>query len=403
MSVRMDQLISLSDLQNLKLVGGGKGIYKIIRWVHIMETPDLVAYVQNNELIILTGVGILDNKESFIELLKGLIEKRAAGLIVNIGKYLVQVPEYIKELADDNDFPVFELPWEVSLAEITRIICSEIVKRHLEEISFQDLLMNIIFFNKITFNDFTERVSTFGYNSLNSFRIAIVTIDNFQQYLSSKNVKDEQNISHIKDTFLRSVNSAIWDSICRPISFFQNDSVILLLINEKEKFTNLMMLSDMIRQSSKSNSPDITISIGFGNVQTEFSEIKRSFVEAEKALKVLKAEDKTDGTVFYSKIGAYKLLTEIENIGLLKEYYDDTVGKLEKYDAQNATNFSKIFYIFLKENGNYIKTSQKLFMHRNTLLYKINKIQEIIKRDLTDTKVRFEFYLGYLVKQINDF
>lgn len=403
MSVRMDQLISLPDLQNLKLVGGDKGIYRIIRWVHIMETPDLVEFVQNNELIILTGVGILDNKESFIELIKGLIEKRAAGLIVNIGKYLVQVPEYIKELADGNDFPVFELPWKVSLAEITRIICSEIVKRHLEEISFQDLLMNIIFFNKITFDDFTKRVSTLGYNSLSSFRIAIVEIDNFQKYLCSKNVKDEQKIGNIKDTFSRSVNSAIWDSICRPISFFQNDSVILLLINEKDRFTDLTMLSDMIRQGSKSNFPDITISIGFGNIQTEFSEIKRSFMQAEKALKVLKAENKMDATVFYSKIGAYKLLTEIENIGLLREYYDDTVGKLEKYDAQNATNFSKIFYVFLMENGNYIKTSQKLFMHRNTLLYKINKIQEIIKRDLTDTKVRFEFYLGYLVKQINDF
>ena len=403
MSVRMDQLICLPDLQKLNLVGGGKGIYRIIRWVHIMETPDLVEYVQNNELIILTGVGILNNKESFIDLLKGLIEKKAAGLIVNIGKYILQIPPYIKELADDNDFPVFELPWEISLAEITRIICSEIVKRHLEEISFQDLLMSIIFFNKITLDDFNERLSTFGYNFLSSFRIAIVTIDKFQQYSSSKNIKDMQDMRYIKDTFLRSVNNAIWDTVCRPISFFQNDSVILLLINEKEKFKNLTMLSDIIRKSSKSNYPQITISIGFGNITAEFSEIKRSYTEAEKALKVIKSEHKIDATVFYSEIGAYKLLTEIKNIGLLKEYYDDTVGKLEKYDAQNSTDFSKIFYVFLKENGNYIKTSKKLFMHKNTLSYKISKIEEIIKRDLTDTNVKYEFYLGYLVKQINDF
>ena len=41
-----------------------------------METPDLVTYVQNDELIILTGVGILDDKKSFIDLLKGLVEKK---------------------------------------------------------------------------------------------------------------------------------------------------------------------------------------------------------------------------------------------------------------------------------------------------------------------------------------
>ncbi len=404
MSVRFDQLLSLPELKDLKLVSGIKGINKIVRWVHIIENPeDVVGYVQNDELIIVTGVEIFNSKDSFIYLVKNLIEKKAAGLVVNVGKYVEQVPEYVKNLSDENDLPVFEVPWEVSLSELTRIICGDIVKRHLEEVYYQDLLMNAIFFNTITYEKFVEKILAYGYSSLNSFRIIIANMDNTEQYFNSKNIKDEQIMGRVRDTFLMAVNSSIWESNSKPISFMQNHSVVLLLINEKDRFTNLTAISDLIRKNSKNFLPEINVSIGVGEVHTEFSEIKKSYEEAEKALKIIKAQGEVDKTIFYSDIGVYKILMEIDNIDLLKKYYDTTVGKLEKYDEQNHTEFTKILYVFLKENGNYIHTSQKLYLHRNTLVYKINKIQQLIKRDLADTSVRLEFYMGYLIKELNYF
>ncbi len=400
MGVRFDQLLNLPELHDLKVVSGSKGIYKIVRWVHIVETPDLLRYVQSDELIILTGVAVQNNIQDFITLVEGLIEKNAVGLILNVGKYFDSVPQEIKTIADENDFAVLELPWEVSIADTTKVICEEVVKRHMEEISYQDLLMNIIFFNKVTFEDFTKQISDHSYGTFKTFRIAIVAIDGFQQYMYSKNIRDEQSLIHMKDIFFNSVNSAVSDSRSRPISYLQDKSVILLLINEKERHPNLNILSDIIRESCKNNFPDISVSITMGNCCTDFSQIKKSYLEAEKTLKVLKAEGRTDDTLFYSNIGAYKLITEIENSLLLKEYYYDTLGKLEQYDIQNHSDFMDILYTFLQENGSYIQTSQKLYMHRNTLMYKINKVQEILKLDLSDPKVRFECHLGFLVKQI---
>jgi len=404
MSVRFDQLLNLSQLKDLKLVSGIKGINKIVRWVHIIENPDDVAeYAQSDELIIVTGVKILNSKDAFINLMKSLIEKKAAGLVVNVGKYVKEVPQYINVISDENDFPVFEFPWEVSLTELTRIICGEIVKRQLEEVSSQDLLMSAIFLNTITVESFIHRISSYGYSSLKSVRILIANMDNIQQYLNSKNITDEQNTLHVKDIFSKAVNSSIWDSSFRPISFLQNYSIVLLLINEKERHINLNVITDLIRKNSKKILPEINVSIGVGEAYTEFSEIKKSYTEAEKALKITKVKEEIDKTVFYSDIGVYKILTEIDNTALLKKYYDSTVGRLNKYDEQNNTDFEKILYVFLKENGNLIQTSQKLYLHRNTLVYRINKIQELIKRDLSDTDVRFEFYMGYLIKELNGF
>lgn len=404
MSVAFDQLLSLPELTDLELVSGSRGINKIVKWVHIIENPDdVVEYVQNYELIIITGVKISNNKEAFIQLVESLIEKKASGLVVNVGKYVEHVPQYIRDLSDENDFPIFEFPWKISLSELTKIICSDILKKQLEEVSCQDLLMNAIFFNTITYENFVQRVSVYGYNSLNSYRIIIANMDNIQQYLNDKNIVDEHDIVRIRNVFFRAINRAIGDSSCRPISFSQNHSVVLLLINEKDRFTDLTAVLDLIRVNSKRNLPEIDVNIGVGDIRTEFSDIKESYAEAKKALNVIKAQRESNKTTFYSDIGVWKIITKIEDVAFLREYYDDTVGKLEKYDEQNHTDFTKIFYVFLKEHGNYTQISQKLYLHRNTLMYKINKIQELIKRDLTDTIVRLEFYMGYLIKDLNDF
>jgi sugar diacid utilization regulator len=403
MTITIDQLIKLPELKDLKLVSGSKGITKIVKWVHFIETPEDVSYIQSDELILFTGIGILDNKESFIELIKGAIEKKATGLVVNIGKYIQEVPDYVKKIADENDFPVFELSWEINLSQLTRSICDYIMKTCPQKLPYQDLLMNIISFNKITYENFMESISSFGYDSLNSLRIIIVALANFEQYLSSKNIRDEQSILDIENTLFCSVNSLIWDAKCLPITFLKNDSIVFLMINEKDASVDLEVFSETIKETINKQFPGINVNIGIGNMFTNYSYIKKSYLEAEKTLKFLKAQDKKNGTVFYSKIGAYKLVTAIEDIGLLKEYYDDTVGKLDKYDSQNNTDFSKIFYVFLQEDGNCIKASQKLYLHRNTLMYKINKIQEIIESDVTNTEVRFEFYLGYIIKRMNNF
>jgi len=375
-------------------VSGANGANKIVRWVHIVEAPEILEYVQSDELIILTGMAVFNNPQNFVELVEGLIEKNAAGLVLNVGKYIDKVPDEISRIAEENSFAILELPWERSIAEMTKVICGEIVKRQMEDIANQELLMNILFLNKVTYEDFMRKIPDYRYDASMSYRIAIVTMENVP-----RSGEDEKAVN-IMEVFYNSVNSAASDSRHRTISYLLDKSVILLLVNEKDRYPNLNMFADMIRKNCKNNFPYMSFSVSIGNAYNDFSQIKKSYIEAEKAIKVIKAEGKRDATVFYSGIGGYKLLMEIENTGLLQEYYHDTLGQLEQYDIQNRSDFMEILYTFLQEDGSYIQTSNKLFMHRNTLMYKMNKIHEILKVDLADPKVRFELYLGFMVKKM---
>jgi len=399
----ISELINLPELKDLELISGSKGILNEVKWVHFIEMSDDIDYIQGDELILCTGIGISNDLEKFTELITGAIEKGAAGLVVNVGKHIYEIPDHIKKISDENDFPVLELPWKSNLSQLTRIICNHIIKNCSQNLSYLDLFKNIISLNNVNYENFLTSISSFGYTSLNSFRVVVVALPDFEKYLSSKNIRDEQRILNIRNALFTSVNSFIWEAKSLPITFQKNDSIILLMVNEMDTAMNLEIFPKAIKEAMKGQLSDIKVNIGIGNIYSKFSDIRKSYLEADKSLKFLKAQDKADEIVFYSSIGAYKLATSIEDADLLFDYYNDTVGKLDKYDLQHDTDFSKIFYVFLKENGASIKASQKLFLHRNTLMYKINKIQEIIERDVTDEEVRLEFYLGYIVKYLNNF
>lgn len=403
MDVKVNQLMDLPELMDLKLVSGDNGINKAVKWFHFIETPDDVSYIQSDELILLTGIGILDNQECFVELIKGAINRNAAGVLVNTGKYFNHVPEYIKELSNQNDFPVFEVPWEVNLSEVTKSICNFIVKNNPKTLAYQDLLRDLVLNDKANYEDFMESISLWGHASLNSYRMINVKIENLQNYLYSKNIRDEKGILKVKDKFFTSVNNLIWNVYSLPMSFLRNESANILIINEKETSTDVKSLAESICKTIKQEFPEMNINVGISNLHTQFSKIKKSYIEAEKAVKSLTAENYLNEIAFYSNIKVYKLIDEVQNIEQLKEYYDDTVGKLVKYDEQNNTDYLNILYVFLQADGNSIRAAQKLYLHRNTLMYKINKIQEIIKSDLSDINVRFEYYLGYIIKNANNF
>ena len=64
----------------------------------------------------------------------------------------------------------------------------------------------------------------------------------------------------------------------------------MLIINEKDMATDLTTISDLIRENSKKKLGETSISIGVGDIHIEFTEIKESYEEAKKALKVIKAK-----------------------------------------------------------------------------------------------------------------
>ena len=71
---------------------------------------------------------------------------------------------------------------------------------------------------------------------------------------------------------------------------------------------------------------------------------------------------------------------------------------LEEYDRKNDTQFSQTLCCFLKNNCSYIETAKELYIHRSTLLYRLNRIRELTELDLDNYDVRLSLQISYLIR-----
>ena len=411
MSINVRDIMKLSSLKKIKIVAGHTGLSKSIKWVYVaecLEDPvDSVTWLQGGELVLISGVGIKrsrtkHDKDILSELVRGISEKNGAGLIVNVGPYIEKIPEEVMDEADQLGLPIFELPWEVKLVEITHEICSAIVLSEFEDNSLTYLLSNILFGEGVLEDNIIQRAAYLGYDLKGACQVCIIDIDGFGEYLKKSNTVEEAMIVKIKLQFMKLVQDALDHYHIKALYLAKSDSIIILHKIREKHLELIQQVFVRIQESIKGKWENMSVSMGIGNVYGDLELMKRSLAEAEWALKAVKIRNQNGQLVFYKDIGLYTLLFNIQDKEVLKQYYLDSLGSILEYDKINDSCLTATLETYLEQNCNITTTSQMLFLHRNTLKYRLKKIEELLGCDLHDlshcTKLQLALEVGKILK-----
>lgn len=112
-----------------KLLAGAEGQLNIIKWVHIVETMDAAKLLKGNELILTTGIHLKNNDDDFHHFIHQLIASKSAGLCIELGSVIQEIPDCIQQLATDYQFPLIIFHQEVAFVEITQEIHSILINQ----------------------------------------------------------------------------------------------------------------------------------------------------------------------------------------------------------------------------------------------------------------------------------
>ncbi|MDF2613720.1 MAG: regulator of polyketide synthase expression [Clostridia bacterium] len=386
MAITIKDIMKLHSLSKVKLLAGKEALGRYVRWVYVAECLDdpleSIAWLQGGELVFISGLGIKHNKEILLSLIKGISEKNGAGLIINIGRYIEEVPEEVIKAADELDLPVFELPWEVKLVELTHEICSSIVLSEFEDNSLTHLLSSILFGEGDPEGNIIERAAYFGYNLSGECGICVIDIDEFAKYIENNSISEEQEIVRIKSVFMKVVQEALEYYHIKALLLAQSDSVIILNKASGKGSELLQKVIERIQQAVETKWKGMTVSIGIGNRYNDLSLMKRSLMEAEWALKAAKIKGEKRSVTYVADIGIYALLFNIKDKEILKQFYFNNLGRVLEYDKINDACLIATLEMYLSENCNITTTAEKLFLHRNTLKYRLKKIEELLNCNL---------------------
>ena len=136
--------------------------------------------------------------------------------------------------------------------------------------------------------------------------------------------------------------------------------------------------------------------VGIGTTVTGIKDLARSFKEAQSALEVAKVFDTDRTIVSYDTLGIARLIYQLPTTlceMFLKEVFKR--GSIESLDQETLFTIQRFF----ENNLNVSETSRKLFVHRNTLVYRLEKIKKLTGLDLREFDEANVFKEALMVKE----
>ena len=136
--------------------------------------------------------------------------------------------------------------------------------------------------------------------------------------------------------------------------------------------------------------------VGIGTTVTGIKDLARSFKEAQVALEVGKVFDTERPIISYDNLGIARLIYQLPTTlcdMFLKEVFKR--GSIESLDHETLFTIQRFF----ENNLNVSETSRKLFVHRNTLVYRLEKIKKITGLDLREFEDAIVFKVALMVKK----
>jgi sugar diacid utilization regulator len=169
---------------------------------------------------------------------------------------------------------------------------------------------------------------------------------------------------------------------------------VLLLVPGGEE-ASAARAADAVLHEMQAALQGYTFAIGRSRITEDPAELPRAASEALLAANVAEGAAEAAPLAF-EQTGAYRLLLSAmsENPSELQRFFAETVEPLVAYDEQYETDLVHTLETFLEADGNVAGTAQRLFTHRHTIYYRLERVRELSGLDVSSSDGREKLSLG---------
>ena len=172
----------------------------------------------------------------------------------------------------------------------------------------------------------------------------------------------------------------------------------VVLIKELAQNDDIKGVEKLAKQIADTVSSEFytKVAIGIGTAVSTIKDLAKSYKEAQIAIEVGKVFDTEKNIISYENLGIGRLIYQLPTTlceMFLQEVFKK--GSLESLDAETLMTIQ----CFFENNLNVSETSRKLFVHRNTLVYRLEKIRKLTGLDLREFEHAITFKVALMVKK----
>lgn len=173
-----------------------------------------------------------------------------------------------------------------------------------------------------------------------------------------------------------------------------NNQIVILLTGINKDFSFFMENSNLITFLEQNN-----LKISFSDFYSNLLDTHRYYVQSQFPIRYVKEKQTSDVIFFYENHKLEHVFSILQKETNLSDFYYQKIIDISNYDKTNKTSLLRTLDIYIQHVNNPTVASEKLFIHKNTLFYRINKIKELFSLDLNNGDIRFQ--IQFTLKLLN--
>lgn len=251
-----------------------------------------------------------------------------------------------------------------------------------------------------------KRAREFGWDITKEFMVLKIDIENTRKKRASK-INSKHDAQEEKIEIYNLIKKVIKSNKISPIIAQLRDCFVVILdvsncLNETSiSFTERM--SGEIRQCIENHFPNICLTFGIGRPVKQIQKFNQSYQEASQALRIGKMVWGKGQIYNIEEMGVYRLLFSHKDTESLKEFYNEWLERLVQYEKNTGTDLVQTLEQYYNCNTNVMLTAEKLYIHRNTLNYRLKRIKEILELNIDEHETKICLSIALKIKNLLDY
>lgn len=193
----------------------------------------------------------------------------------------------------------------------------------------------------------------------------------------------------------------------RTVRLFHREQTVFIFLEIEQADANRRDMPQSIRDFNfqvyemlNKRSPRQEIVIGVSNVVKDLMMISKAVNVAMDVIRISSRINISPPIYYFADLISYHLIDSSLDEDSMMEYFQQLLGDLHEYDYKHNSDLLNTLDEYFLSLGNVSLTAKRMYIHRNTIIYRLEKIKEILQTDLKDPEKNFNLQLALKIYRI---
>ncbi len=304
-----------------------------------------------------------------------------------------------------------------------------------------DFLADILLGHPVPPRELAEKSRIFGWDFHLTYQIVVFDVDDFAR-VTAEFAGDELRIQEFKRSLLRFVERAARTALVQTIVSARSDEIVLLwplqdapsMGSDAQKHTvsgasaeaasedaradagagapaganaaagravaawpeeaEVSAFAERIKAAIRQEFPGMTLTAGVARPYPGVAGIATGYQEAVRAIALGRSARGRDSVIRFADLGVYRILSPRADEREWAAFYAETIGPLRRYDQERGARLMETLSAYFACDYNLTVTAETLYIHVNTLKYRLQRIEELTDCQIGSAEGRLKLHIG---------